>query len=46
MSESNEIAPWKKVDLELLHHRLGQRSNISLMAGDTANVCHNIELKI
>ena len=28
----------KKIDLELLHQRLGHRSTRSLLAGDTANV--------
>ena len=32
----------KKIDLELLHHRLGHRSTRSLLAGDTANVWEDI----
>ena len=36
----------KKISLELMHHRLGHRSTRSLMAGDTANVCEDAELKI
>ena len=46
MSESKKIAPGEKVDLGLLHHRLGPRSTISLMAVDTANVWKDIELRI
>ena len=41
-----KVAPKKKVALELLHHRLGHRSTISLMSGDTANVWQDIELRI
>ena len=36
----------KKIALELIHHRLGHRSTRSLMAGDTANVWEDAELKI
>ena len=36
----------KKIALELMHHRLGHRSTRSLMAGDTANVWEDAELKI
>ena len=46
MSKSKKIAPTKKVALKLLHHGLGHRYNISFMAGDTANVCQDIELRI
>ena len=42
--QSKKISPRKKVALELLHQRLGQRSKNSLMAGDTANVWQDIEL--
>ena len=45
-SKSKKLPPRKKVDLELLHHRLGHISTISLMAGDTANVYKDIELRI
>ena len=38
--------PRNKVSLILLHHRLGHRSIISLMAGDTANSWQDIELRI
>ena len=46
MYKSNKIAPRKKVDLELLHHRLGHRYTRSLMAGDTVNFWQDIELRI
>ena len=36
----------KKITLELMHQRLGNRSTRSLMAGDTANVWEDAELKI
>ena len=46
MSKSNKRAPRKKVALVLLHYRLRHISTISLMAGDTANVWKDIELRI
>ena len=46
MSKSKEIAPRKKVALELLHHRLGNRSNRSLMAEYTADIWKDIEPRI
>ena len=42
MYKSKKIIPRKKVALELLHHRLGHISTISLMDGDTANVWQGI----
>ena len=36
----------KKITLELLHQRLGHRSTISLISGDTANVWEDVELRI
>ena len=36
----------KKIALELLHKILGQRSTRPLLAGDTANVWEDIELRI
>ena len=42
MSKPKKITPRKKVDLELLHRRLGHRSTRSLMAGDTATVWEDI----
>ena len=46
ISNSNKIAPEKKVALGLLHHRLGHRSTRSLMAGDTANFWLDLEPRI
>ena len=46
ISKSKKISPRKKFALELLHHRLGHRYTRSLMAGYTANVCKDIELRI
>ena len=37
MSKTNKLPSRKKIALELLHHRLGHISTISLLAGDTAN---------
>ena len=36
----------KKIALELMHYRLWHRSTRSLIAGDTANVWEDAELKI
>ena len=36
----------KKIALELMHQRLGHRSTRSLIAGDTANVWEDAELKL
>ena len=36
----------KKIALELLHQRLGHRYTRSLIAGDTANVWEDVELRI
>ena len=46
MSNSKKIAHRKKVALGLLRHRLGHRSNISLMNRDNANICKDIELRM
>ena len=35
-----------KIALELLHQRLGHRSTISLLAGDTANVWEDVDIRI
>ena len=45
-SKSTKLAPWNKVALELLHHRLVHRSTRSLMAVDTANVWKDIKPRI
>ena len=38
MSKTKKLPSRNKVDLELLHHRLGHRSTTSLLAGYTARV--------
>ena len=40
------IPARKKISLELLHQRLGHISTRSLLAGDTANVWEDVELRI
>ena len=44
--KNKKIVHSKNISLELLHQRLGHRSNKSLMAGDTANVLKDIEIRI
>ena len=44
--KSKKLSPINKVSLGLLHHILGHRYTISLMAGDTANFWQDIELRI
>ena len=44
MSKKNSAR--NKINLELLHQRLGHRSTRSLLAGDTANVWKYVELRI
>ena len=46
MSRKNKFPARKKIALELLHQRLGHRSTRSLLAGDTANVWEDVELRI
>ena len=46
MSKKNKFPARKKIALELLHQRLGHRSTRSLIAGDTANVWEDVELRI
>ena len=46
MSKKNKSPARKKIVLELLHQRLGHRSTRSLLAGDTANVWEDAELRI
>ena len=46
MERSNKNPKRKKIALELMHQRLGHRSTRSLIAGDTANVWEDAELKI
>ena len=45
-SKKNKLPERKKIALELLHQRLGHRSTRSLLAGDTANVWEDLELRI
>ena len=46
VSKKNKYPARKKIPLELLHQRLGHRSTRSLLAGDTANVWEDAELRI
>ena len=46
MSKTNKLPSRKKVALELLRQRLGHKSTISLLSGDTDNVWEDIELRI
>ena len=46
ISKTKKLSARRKIALELLHQRLGHRSTISLLAGDTANVWEYIELRI
>ena len=45
-SKKNKLPERKKIALELLHQRLGHRSTIILLDGDTANFWEDIELRI
>ena len=46
MKKSKKNPARKKIALELLHQKLGHRSTRSLIAGDTANVWEDVELRI
>ena len=46
MSKKNKSPASNKIALELLHHRLGHRSTISLLAVDTDNGREDIEPRI
>ena len=46
MESSKKNPKRKKIALELMHHILGHRSTISLIAGDTDNVWEDAELRI
>ena len=46
MEKSKKNPARKKIALEFLHQRLGHRSTRSLIAGDTANVWEDVELRI
>ena len=45
MSKKNKLPARKKIALEFLHQRLGNRSTRSLLAGDTANFWEDVELE-
>ena len=45
-SKKKKLSARKKIALELLHNRLGHISTRSLLAGDTANVWEDVELRI
>ena len=45
-SKKNKSPERKEIALELLHQRLGNRSTISLLAGDTAHFWEYVELRI
>ena len=46
ISKTKKLTARYKIALELLHQRLGHRSIISLLAGDTDNFWEDIELRI
>ena len=46
VSKKNKFPARKKFILELSHQRLGHRSTRSLLAGDTANVWEDVDLRI
>ena len=46
MSKKNKLPSRKKIALEFLHQILGHRSTRSLLAGDTATVWEDLELRI
>ena len=46
MPKKKTLPVRKKIALELLHQRLGHRYTRSLLAGGTANVWEDIELRI
>ena len=46
MSKTKKLLARKKIAIELLHQRLGYISTRSLLAGDTANVWEDIDLRI
>ena len=46
MESSKKNPKRKKITLELMHQRLGNRSTRSVISGDTANVWKDVELRI
>ena len=45
-SKTKKLPSRKKIDLELLHQRLGHRSTRSLLDGDTDNVWEDIDHRV
>ena len=45
-SKKNKLPARNKIALEFLHQKLGHRSTRSLLAGDTANVWEDVDLRI
>ena len=46
MSKKNKLPARKKIALQLIHQKSGHRPTRSLLAGDTANVWEDVELRI
>ena len=46
MLKTKKLPSKKKIASDLLHQRLGHRSTRLLLAGDTANVWEDTELRI
>ena len=46
VSKTKKLPARNKIDLKLLHQRLGNRSTRSLLAADNDNVWENIELRM
>ena len=46
MPKKKTIPARKKIALELLHQRLGHRSTISFLSGDTNNIWEDVQLRI
>ena len=46
ISKTKKLPARKKISLELLHHKLGHRSTISLLDWDTSNVWEDIVIRI
>ena len=45
-AKKNKLPARKKIALELLHQRLGQRSTRSFLAGNAANFWEDVDLRI
>ena len=46
MSKTKKLPSRRKITLELLHQGLGHMYTGSLLAGDTANIWEDIEIRI